>query len=240
MTDRLPQLIPHIGDDGSNPSERLGVALPIIPMGPAQGAVCKAVGFSKGHSEDSRRGLTAGSDRAFDLATLLFYLYDHSDAGDLLRARLLDLTGPRPACAYLAHMLLRQVDWSLRTTLKDACTASKLIAWCLTWGSLAQLRRPVVLVDHATEDFASLDRQLQRRAGLVIVVGWSLLAGLVRAVAVVMAGVLAQNRAQVPFAVDEHPVGALASCGAYPSLGITVAPHRQLHPIRMIGTGVSG
>ena len=26
----------------------------------------------------------------------------------------------------------------------------------------------------------------------------------------------------MPFAVDEHPVGALGSCGAYPSLGITV------------------
>jgi hypothetical protein len=105
-----------------------------------------------------------------------------------------------------------------------ACTASKLIAWCVTWGSLAQLRRPVVLVDHATEDFAPLDRQLQRRAGPVIVVGRSLLARLVRAVPVVMAGVIAQNRAQVPFAVDEHPVGALASCGSYPSLGITVRP----------------
>jgi hypothetical protein len=32
MTDRLPQLIPHIGDDGGNTSERLGVALPFIPM----------------------------------------------------------------------------------------------------------------------------------------------------------------------------------------------------------------
>jgi len=100
---------------------------------------------------------------------------------------------------------------------KCPCTASKLIAWCLTWGSLAQLRRPVVLVDHAIEDFSPLDRQLQRRAGPVIVVGRSLLARLVRAVPVVMAGVIAQNRAQVPFAVDEHPVGALASCGSYPS-----------------------
>ena len=63
-----------------------------------------------------------------------------------------------------------------------------------------------------------------------------MLAGLVRAVPVVVAGVLAQDRAQVPFALDEHPVGALGSRGAYPSLGVAVAPHRQLHPIRMIGT----
>jgi hypothetical protein len=46
----------------------------------------------------------------------------------------------------------------------------------------------------------------------------------VRAVPVVMAAVIAQNRAQVPFAVDEHPAGALASCGSYPSPGLTVRP----------------
>jgi hypothetical protein len=56
----------------------------------------------------------------------------------------------------------------------------------------------------------------------VVLVGWSLLAGLVRPVPVVMAGVRAQDRPQVPFAVDEHPVGALGSCAAYPSLGETV------------------
>ena len=53
-------------------------------------------------------------DRAFDLATLLFYHYDHDDIRDRLRARLLDLATPKAACAYLAHMVLRQVDWSLR------------------------------------------------------------------------------------------------------------------------------
>jgi phosphotransferase family enzyme len=34
-------------------------------------------------------------DRAFDLATLLFYHYDHDQIRDLLRARLLDLARPR-------------------------------------------------------------------------------------------------------------------------------------------------
>jgi Ser/Thr protein kinase RdoA (MazF antagonist) len=52
--------------------------------------------------------------RAFDLATLLFYLYDHDAIRDLLRARLLELAGPQAVRAYLAHMMLRQVDWSLR------------------------------------------------------------------------------------------------------------------------------
>jgi hypothetical protein len=69
----------------------------------------------------------------------------------------------------------------------------KLIAWCLTWGLCDQLRRLVVLVDHATEDLAPPDRRVQRRAGLAVLVGRSLLTGLVRAVAVVMAGVLAED-----------------------------------------------
>jgi hypothetical protein len=65
-------------------------------------------------------------DRAFDLATLLFYLYDHHDIRDLLRARLLELAGPPAACAYLAHMVLRQVDWSLRFHPAAAATQRHL------------------------------------------------------------------------------------------------------------------
>jgi Phosphotransferase enzyme family len=53
-------------------------------------------------------------DRAFDIATLLFYCYDRDELRDRLRARLLELTSPEAAKAYLAHMVLRQVDWSLR------------------------------------------------------------------------------------------------------------------------------
>jgi hypothetical protein len=53
-------------------------------------------------------------DRAFDLATLLFYLYDRDGIRDRLRGRALELTDQRALDAYLAHMMLRQVDWSLR------------------------------------------------------------------------------------------------------------------------------
>jgi hypothetical protein len=53
-------------------------------------------------------------DRAFDLATLLFYCWDHAALHAPLRERLLDLAGPQAARAYLAHMVLRQVEWSLR------------------------------------------------------------------------------------------------------------------------------
>ena len=75
----------------------------------------------------------------------------------------------------------------------NPCTASKLIALCPTWGSYDQLRRLVVLVDNAVEHLAPLDRQVQRRAGLAVLVGRPLLAGLVRAVPVVVAGVLAED-----------------------------------------------
>ena len=73
---------------------------------------------------------------------------------------------------------------------------------------------------------------------MVALIGRSLLAGLMRPVPVVMVGVLDEDRPEVPFAVDQHPVGALGSCGAYPSLGIAVGPHRQRRPIQMIGTDV--
>ena len=53
-------------------------------------------------------------DRAFDLATLLFYCYDHEAFRDALRTRLLELAAPGVAATYLAHMILRQVEWSLR------------------------------------------------------------------------------------------------------------------------------
>jgi Ser/Thr protein kinase RdoA (MazF antagonist) len=61
-------------------------------------------------------------DRAFDLATLLFYCYDHDQARTTLTARLLEVAGPQAASAYLAHMILRQVDWSLRHHPADPAT----------------------------------------------------------------------------------------------------------------------
>jgi Ser/Thr protein kinase RdoA (MazF antagonist) len=70
--------------------------------------------------------LVPAGDRAFDLATLLFYCYDQDDVREPLRARLLELTDPRAARAYLAHMVLRQVDWSLRYHPAAAATRRHL------------------------------------------------------------------------------------------------------------------
>ena len=68
--------------------------------------------------------------------------------------------------------------------------------------------------------------------------GRALLQGPVRPMHVVVIDVLAQDQSQVSFASDQHLVQALAAGAGDPSFGDRVAPHRQLHPIRMIGTGV--
>jgi len=79
-------------------------------------------------------------DRAFDLATMLFYLYDHDSTRDRLRRRALELTSHAALDAYLAHMLLRQVDWSLRHHPQAASTRHHLHLARLVAADLA--RRP--------------------------------------------------------------------------------------------------
>jgi aminoglycoside phosphotransferase (APT) family kinase protein len=53
-------------------------------------------------------------DRAFDLATLAFYGNDASELRRPVLARLSGLASWAAARAYLAHMVLRQVEWSIR------------------------------------------------------------------------------------------------------------------------------
>jgi Ser/Thr protein kinase RdoA (MazF antagonist) len=65
--------------------------------------------------------LLAG-DRAFDLATLLYYLYDCPEIAGPLSDRLFGLAGEPAARAYLAHMALRQAEWSLRFYPEAAAT----------------------------------------------------------------------------------------------------------------------
>jgi Ser/Thr protein kinase RdoA (MazF antagonist) len=65
-------------------------------------------------------------DRAFDLATLLFYAYDHDGIRARLGSRLLELAGHQAARAYLAHIVLRQVDWSVRHHPAAAATRRHL------------------------------------------------------------------------------------------------------------------
>lgn len=58
-------------------------------------------------------GACAG-DRGFDLATFLFYSYDNREVREPLRREVLDCSGNGALGVYLAHMIVRQVDWSMR------------------------------------------------------------------------------------------------------------------------------
>jgi hypothetical protein len=51
----------------------------------------------------------------------------------------------------------------------------------------------VVLVDHTSEHLPPLDWEVQRRADVVILAGWALLAGLVGPMLIVVVGVLAED-----------------------------------------------
>jgi hypothetical protein len=57
---------------------------------------------------------TCAGDRAFDLATLLFYSYADAPCRRVLWDALDALREPDVAALYLAHLILRQVDWSIR------------------------------------------------------------------------------------------------------------------------------
>ena len=96
-----------------------------------------------------------------------------------------------------------------------------------------------VFVDHAADARVSSDTVLlkidrfgerfQRRSGLQRPV---------RPVLIVMGLVLAQDPPQMVLIPDEGAVEKLAPASPDPAFGDRVAPHRQLHPIRLIGTDV--
>jgi hypothetical protein len=65
--------------------------------------------------EGSRSG-----DCAFDLATMLFYIWPFTDFRDALLRALLERTTRGAVVVYLAHMIVRQLDWSMRHHPKDA------------------------------------------------------------------------------------------------------------------------
>lgn len=53
-------------------------------------------------------------DRAFDLATLLFYSYEDSEARARLWERMREIAVAEASALYLSHMIVRQLDWSIR------------------------------------------------------------------------------------------------------------------------------
>lgn len=64
-------------------------------------------------------------DCAFDLATLLFYAYDEVEAREHLWDYALKRASLKLLSVYLAHLILRQVDWSLR--YHDQATSTRYL-----------------------------------------------------------------------------------------------------------------
>jgi hypothetical protein len=58
-------------------------------------------------------GWCAG-DRMFDVATMLFYSYADPAVRSQLWQTILEQSGPASGAVYLAHLIHRQVDWSIR------------------------------------------------------------------------------------------------------------------------------
>lgn len=93
--------------------------------------------------------LLAG-DRAFDLATMLFYCYDHDEVRGVLLRRLLELATPGVASAYLGHMVLRQADWSLRYHPRSPTTHRYLRLARLVVGDFARISGRALLNEGLT------------------------------------------------------------------------------------------
>jgi hypothetical protein len=82
-----------------------------------------------------------------------------------------------------------------------------------------------VLVNQPAEDPSPYSRCRQaggRGHGDVIAVWWAQVPGPVRAMVVIVRGVLLQDCAQVPRSGDQHPVGDLGPDRPHPALGISV------------------
>ena len=74
-------------------------------------------------------------DRAFDLATLLFYAFEQEAVGASVWARATAITDPAAVAIYLAHLIHRQVDWSIR--FQDPEIIERSLARArLVWGEI--------------------------------------------------------------------------------------------------------
>jgi hypothetical protein len=99
-----------------------------------------------------------------------------------------------------------------------------------------------IFVDDATRTVKPLDPEVVQ-VGDAIWQGpqWRGLAQrTVRPVRIVEVFVLPQHRHEVALVPDQGSVQQFSPAAAYPPLHDRIAPHRQLHPIRTIGTDASG
>jgi hypothetical protein len=75
-------------------------------------------------------GCCAG-DRAFDLTTLAFYALEDSGVATWLLDRALEVSGSPAVALYLSHMIVRQLDWSIRKHNRPT------LAWSLNVSRIA-------------------------------------------------------------------------------------------------------
>jgi hypothetical protein len=102
-----------------------------------------------------------------------------------------------------------------------------------------------IFVDQAAQDGSSEDPFTVEvgngeMTAIMLAVGNALGDALVRPGRVVVHLVLGQDGAQVALAEDQHAIEEFPAQGADEALADRVGPHRQLHPILMTGTDVSG
>ncbi|MBV8136510.1 MAG: aminoglycoside phosphotransferase family protein [Deltaproteobacteria bacterium] len=69
-------------------------------------------------------GCCAG-DRTFDLTTLAFYALEDAGVATWLLDRAREVSGPPAVALYLSHMIVRQLDWSIRN--HDRATVTRYI-----------------------------------------------------------------------------------------------------------------
>ncbi len=85
----------------------------------------------------------------------------------------------------------------LRCDGSGSCAVPELIACPMTCGSLDQVRRPGVLVDHAAEDSPAPHRCVDRDDHIAVVVGWVLVEALAWTVVVEVTFVRVEHGASV-------------------------------------------
>ena len=74
---------------------------------------------------------TRGGDRLFDLATIVYY----APPAAVVREYVVERIGERALAVYLAHLCLRQAEWSLRR--HDAETGEWMLAYALSVAAAA-------------------------------------------------------------------------------------------------------
>jgi len=98
----------------------------------------------------------------------------------------------------------------------------------------------LVFVEEAAEGGPAQDSLLGEVGNRVVGPGRVELAAAVGASSVVVSLIVGQDRPQMPLAEDQHPVGDLRPDGEHEPFRIGIGRRCRLHPIQMIGTGVSG